>query len=88
MSEPRAAIELQIRLFAHLRAQVGASTLSVHVPDGITVSELLEHLRREYPFLEPWLATTRVAVNYEYASEQTSLKAGDEVALIPPVSGG
>ena len=67
---------------------MGAATLPVRVPEGITVGELLEHLRREYPILEPWLASTRVAVNYEYASAQTSLKAGDEVALIPPVSGG
>jgi|FaiFalDrversion3_1042247.scaffolds.fasta_scaffold31628_1 molybdopterin converting factor subunit 1 len=88
MSEQRASIELQIRLFAHLRAQVGAATLPVRVPGGITVGELLEHLRRAYPMLEPWLPTTRVAVNYEYATRQTPLKAGDEVALIPPVSGG
>lgn len=55
---------------------------------GMTAGQVLTHLKTEYPGLEQLGATLAIAVNREYASPDTVLASGDEVALIPPVSGG
>lgn len=55
---------------------------------GITAGQLLTELKAAYPGLEQIGATLAIAVNREYASLETVLQDGDEVALIPPVSGG
>lgn len=81
-------MNLCVRVFAHLKSVVGADTLCLQLPAGATVRELLDVLRQRYPALTPWLESTRVAVNYKYAALDASLREGDEVALIPPVSGG
>jgi MoaE-MoaD fusion protein len=76
-------MRVQIRLFASLRERAGASELTLELPDGALVSDALSELR--------WLIgdlRAVLAVNREYASDATPLRAGDELALIPPVSGG
>jgi molybdopterin synthase catalytic subunit len=76
-------MRVQIRLFASLRERAGASELTLELPDGAHVSDALSELR--------WLTgdlRAVLAVNREYASESTPLHADDELALIPPVSGG
>lgn len=55
---------------------------------GMTAGAVLEHLRQEYPGLGRLQAALAVAVNREYADPETVLADGDELALIPPVSGG
>ena len=72
-----------MRLFAALRERVGASELVLELPDGALVGDALDRLAgvtRGVPAV--------LAVNREYADRAASLHEGDEVALIPPVSGG
>ncbi|MGH2862413.1 MAG: molybdenum cofactor biosynthesis protein [Solirubrobacteraceae bacterium] len=76
-------MRVQIRLFASLRERAGASELALELPAGALVGDALNELR--------WLTGDLhavLAVNREYASESTPLQPGDELALIPPVSGG
>ena len=74
---------MRIRLFAGLRERAGTSEVSLELPDGARVSDALaqlQHLTGDVPVV--------MAVNQEYADQQLALASGDELALIPPVSGG
>lgn len=76
-------MRVQIRLFASLRERAGASELTLELPDGALVGDALTELG--------WLIgdlRAVLAVNREYASAETVLQPDDELALIPPVSGG
>lgn len=79
---------LRIKLFAGLREHVGAEHLALSVPAGTTVEGLKALIRREVPALAPYLEATRVAVNLAFAAGTQTIAPTDEVALIPPVSGG
>jgi molybdopterin synthase catalytic subunit len=78
-----ASVEVTVRLFAILRERAGASELTVDLPDGARVSDALDALGG----LADGLPLV-MAVNREYAPADQVLDAGDELALIPPVSGG
>lgn len=80
---------VRVRLFAILRERAGADEVEVALEDGATVADALAALG-ERPGLEEVLGRlpVRMAVNREYADADTALGAGDELALIPPVSGG
>jgi molybdopterin converting factor subunit 1 len=80
------AITVQVRLFAAYREVVGTTRLTHDLPTGSTVADLLARLHAQYPGLR--LESGMVAVNQEYVKTGVSLRDGDEVALIPPVSGG
>jgi molybdopterin synthase catalytic subunit/sulfur carrier protein ThiS len=58
------------------------------LPDGALVRDVLAHYLSEVPRMKESLASLAVAVNQEYAGAETGLNSGDEVALLPPVSGG
>ncbi|MDX1546941.1 MAG: MoaD/ThiS family protein [Rhodothermales bacterium] len=77
-----------VLLFSVLSDRVGQRVLNVSLPAGATGGSLLDTLAEEYPALAAYRAVIRLAVNAEYASEDVPLAAGDEVALITPVSGG
>jgi molybdopterin converting factor subunit 1 len=81
---------LQVRLFAILRERAGRGSLEVEVPEGATVAEALRALAAESEPLAAALEAMPVvmAVNRSYVGEDAKLAAGDELALIPPVSGG
>ena len=76
-------MEITVRLFAMLRERAGAGEVALDLPDGARVADALralEDLAAGLPLV--------MAVNREYASEEHVLEPGDELALIPPVSGG
>ncbi len=79
---------VSIQLFASLKDAAKASQISVGIPDGSSVSQLLEAVARDFPTLEKWLPHCRVALGEEYATGEQIVRAGEDVALIPPVSGG
>ncbi|MFO7260121.1 MAG: molybdopterin converting factor subunit 1 [bacterium] len=81
-------MRVRVLLFAQYREFAGTSALEVDLPDGATAGALVAVLRGRGGGLERIPATTAVAVNLEYASSETPLRDGDEVALIPPVAGG
>lgn len=81
-------LDFEIRLFATLKDRVGRDRIQISVPSPATVYSLLDETAERFPQLAPALPTVLVSVNKAYASKETSLQPGDEVALFPPVSGG
>lgn len=81
-------MKVDIRLFAALREVLGRGEVTLNVSEGATVGELQGQLMREYPAVEAFLATLVWAVNEDYVSAEHRLREGDEIALIPPISGG
>jgi len=76
-------MQVKVRLFAQLRERAGASELSIELPEGARVKDAIDELgslTAELPVV--------MAVNREYADGDAPLAPGDELALIPPVSGG
>jgi len=78
---------ISVRLFAGLRERAGTDRLEVELDDGATVAELLDALAGT-PVGPIGPRQCVVAINREYADAEQSIAAGDEVALVPPVSGG
>jgi MoaE-MoaD fusion protein len=76
-------MEVTVRLFAMLRERAGTNEVTLELPEGARVSDALAELRDIAEGL-PLV----MAVNREYAAEDQVLDAGDELALVPPVSGG
>jgi molybdopterin converting factor subunit 1 len=82
------AIGVRARLFARLKELAGADTEDIRVPAGATVAAVYDHLVDLHPALPANRETVRPAVNQEFAGWDTVVADGDEVAFIPPVSGG
>ena len=80
-------MEIEALLFASYREKAGVGRLRLDLNDGATVGELAEAMRSKFPGL-PEAGQIVVAVNNEYQEHDFVLSNGDEVALIPPVSGG
>ena len=78
---------VSVLLFGITRDLTGQSTVSVPLNEGASVSDLLGQLHQHYPALAGILSLL-VAVNGEYAEPEQVLAHHDEIALIPPVSGG
>ena len=81
-------MRIHVRFFALLRDQAGTSHAELELPAGATVAAALETIAARYAALSPLLRTAACAVNRSYARADAVLNDGDEVALIPPVSGG
>jgi molybdopterin converting factor subunit 1 len=80
---------VRVRLFAMLRERAGRDSVQVELPDGATVRDAVDAVAHEHGLGELIARMPVVmAVNREYASADTSLTEADELALIPPVSGG
>ena len=79
---------MTVRLFARLRDVVGTGELQRDVPAGATVRTIWDGLVGDYPSLAPYAASMSCAVNVDYARMATAVNEGDEVAFLPPVSGG
>jgi molybdopterin converting factor subunit 1 len=80
---------VEVRLFAMLRERAGSDTVTVELPEGATVRDAITVIGAERGLGDLFAAMPVVmAVNREYAGEDDALAAGDELALIPPVSGG
>jgi MoaE-MoaD fusion protein len=81
-------IAVRIRLFAVQRELAGTRELTVELPDGSTVEDAWTALVARHAALGPGRPSVRFARNGAYADAATALADGDEVAMIPPVSGG
>jgi molybdopterin converting factor subunit 1 len=79
---------LHLKLFATLRERARAAELEREFPDGITVAEIWKALKREFPALAGHRDSVGFAVNQEYVEGDYRPHNDDEVAFIPPVSGG
>ncbi len=77
-----------VRYFAIYREAAGESQVEMEVEEGSTLGSLLEDIFKKHPKLERWSQSIVCSVNRKYADDDTVLVDGDEVALLPPVSGG
>ena len=81
-------MHVTVRLFARLREIAGASELSRQLPDGATAQDAWNALAAEFPAFSEYARSVSCAVNESYSRFTTRLQDGDEVAFLPPVSGG
>jgi molybdopterin synthase catalytic subunit len=81
-------VQVTVRLFGAAREAAGARELRVELPAGAKVSDLRALLEQDQPLLRSLGSRLRVAVNQEFSAEVRALREGDEVAFLPPVSGG
>lgn len=80
-------MKIRVLAFGIARDITNADTLLVELPAGSDAAALKMHLQEQYPAFKR-LNSLRIAVNAEYAAPETLLRENDEIALIPPVSGG
>ena len=81
-------MRVTVRLFARLRDLAGTGELIREVPDGASARDVWNDLALEWPGLRDYEKTMSVAVNAEYARMTAEVHDGDEIAFMPPVSGG
>jgi molybdopterin converting factor subunit 1 len=81
-------MRVTVRLFARLRDLVGAGELVREIGDDATVASVWDALVREQPAIAAYQASMSCAVNADFARMTTRVRDGDEVAFLPPVSGG
>ena len=81
-------MHIEVHLFAGVAEAIGAPAWSGDVPDGTTVADLFARIAEEHPGAAAILRISFASVNHAYTTPDTVLHAGDEVAILPPVSGG
>jgi len=81
-------VHVTIRLFARLREMAGTANLAREIPDGATAADVWSALVRDFPAMAEYTRNVACAVNEEYARLTSPLRDGDEIAFLPPVSGG
>lgn len=79
---------IRVKLFAAMRDLTGDEIAEVELPDGATVGELRRELAKQLPLARSLLNRSAIAVNHDVAEPDRPIQATDEVAAIPPVSGG
>ena len=87
-SSATSSICITLKLFSVYQDIYGQPERVCVVPVGTTIAELCDRLIAEHPVLATWRDVTRFGVNLEFVPAETMLQDGDEVVLIPPVSGG
>ncbi len=81
-------ITVTLKLFAIYQEVLGVPETQLTLPVGTTAGEVRDRLLTEHPQLAPWRDLTRFGINLQFAEADSPLQAGDELVLIPPVSGG
>jgi MoaE-MoaD fusion protein len=81
-------MQVRVLFFGMLKDLVGQPSDSLTLHDGATLGDVLSHYERRIPQLKSMLPSVALSVNREYAGPEVKLKSDDEIALLPPVSGG
>ena len=81
-------MQLKIKLFAMMRELQETDEIAVDISPGQTVGELREVIASHYPRLAPLLPAARLAASLKFVPDDYRLSQLEEVALVPPVSGG
>ena len=81
-------MHVTVKLFALIREKAGTDTLALDLPQGADLQQMVEAIRHQQPALEPYLDNLRFSLHMDFVTADTTLHDGDEVVLIPPVSGG
>lgn len=80
--------KIKVRLFANLRELVGEREITITVPGSVTVSYLNNEILNKYPQLKSFSTKFVTSVNCKVTTGDTVITSSDEIALLPPVSGG
>jgi molybdopterin converting factor subunit 1 len=81
-------MRVTVRLFARLKDIAGAPELQRDVPDASTLADVWAGLAHDFPAMAPYRGSVSGARNAEYARMDQPVADGDEIAFLPPVSGG
>lgn len=81
-------MKVTVKLFASAADRIGKREITLDLTEGATVADLRETISSRYPLIREIMPVLVCAVNEEYQTGQARLHEGDEIALIPPVSGG
>src|ERR1700739_1184094 len=81
-------MRVQILFFGMLKELAGRASETIDLIEGASVADVLRHYESQIPRLKDCLSSLALAVNQQYAGPDTKLNSGDEIALLPPVSGG
>lgn len=81
-------MQVRVLFFGMLKDLAGRATDSLSLPEAASLGDVLDHYEQRIPRLKEIAASIAMSVNQEYAGPDASLKDGDEIALLPPVSGG
>lgn len=84
----QSSITITVKLFAAYQEAYGLPELKLNFPPQTPVNAVLDTLLQEQPQLEQWRELTRFGINLQFVEPNTLLQDGDEVVLVPPVSGG
>ena len=87
MTQPT-TFTITLKLFAAYQEEIGAEEQILEVPNGTTALDVCDRLIAQHPALAEWKDQTRFGINLDFVDPRTLLKPGDELVLIPPVSGG
>jgi MoaD family protein len=81
-------MKIRVQFYAQLRDLIGISDLDVDLPEGATVRDLLERIYSQQPLLREHDKSILVGAGVEFVDRNYNLKAGEEIAIMPPVQGG
>ena len=81
-------MNIRVKLFSIVKEIAGCAEQTVEIAPEADTADLFRQLMKQHPALEQWEGSVRMAVNCVYVPLNHPLKEGDEVAIIPPVSGG
>lgn len=79
---------MKVQFFSQLKEIAGTSELTLDLPDGTSVAELLARLYRDFPALAQWERNLLVGVGVDFVGREHRLSPNDEIAIMPPVQGG
>ncbi len=81
-------MRITVEFFSQLKEIAGASQLSIELPDGATVADLLAQLYRAHPRLEKWDDNILIGAGVEFVARDHVIRAHDQLAIMPPLQGG
>ena len=81
-------MNVKVKFFAIARDLVGKDEMLLSLPEHASTTTVIDKLIERFPKFQDWKPYIRIAVNYEYVPQDHKLKDNDEIAIIPPVSGG
>lgn len=88
MAQAAATVRVKVLFFGRLRELTGAAEETFELPEGQTLAQVFDRYAERFPKLAGFRGSTVVSQNQEFAAWDARVSAGDEIAFLPPVSGG